>query len=69
MLLPEIAKNILSTLIKEEKGGKPLTLNQALERWGNGSAWEDLVDCGYVSRTTGAVTVSDQGRKWLKEHK
>lgn len=61
---PNIAKEILKTLIDAETGGKPLTLKEALEKWGNGSTWEDLVDSGYIQRFPEAVTVTLRGLDW-----
>ncbi|MFC1609026.1 hypothetical protein ACFL2R_02055 [Patescibacteria group bacterium] len=63
----DIGKGILITLIAAEKGGNPIKLDDALNRWGSGSTWEGLVDNGYVQRYPEAVTATDRGKEWLKE--
>lgn len=65
-LHPDIAKKILAELIEAEENGRPLTLDQALEKWGKGSTWEDLVDERFVLRYPDKVTVTDQGRQWFQ---
>ena len=67
MIFPEIAKEILQELKNAESQGNPITLKEALENWGNGSTWKDIVDRGYISRLPKAVTVTSSGLKWLEE--
>ena len=68
MLHPDLAKKILNTLLEAEEKENPLTLEEALARWGQGSTWESLVDGGHVERLPEAVTVTGTGKQWLDEH-
>ena len=60
-----VKKNILILLITAEKSGKPIALQKALAIWGDGSAWESLVDSGYIYRHRDAVTVTETGKSWI----
>ena len=55
---------ILSTL---NAVAKPLTLKQALSKWGNDPLWHKLVSDGYIQYYPHAVTVTSIAKKWLKE--
>ena len=68
MLFPNIAADILETLMEAEEKKKPITLAEALRRWGQASTWEDLVDGGYIYRRQEAVTVTEYGKKWRMAH-
>ncbi len=68
MFTPSSAKrNILVALITAEESGTPVKLDSALKKWGNGSAWESVADCGYVNRYPEAVTVTASGKEWLEK--
>jgi hypothetical protein len=57
---------ILSSL---KKVSKPLTLKEALFRWGNDPVWHKLVADGCIQCYSHAVTVSNSADKWLNERK
>lgn len=64
---PEVKKNILVKLIAAEKSGEPITLDQALSLWGNGSTWENLAATCCINRNPKAVTVTGIGKEWLNK--
>ena len=68
MLFPQIAKDMLKVLIEAQDTGKPIPLANAIQRWSNGSTWEDLVDGGYIERWSDGVLVTKSGRIWFAEH-
>lgn len=66
-LFPKSAIDCLVTLIAAQEAGSPMSLKEAIDLWGRGSTWEDLVDSGFISRMPEAVTVTERGQAWLKE--
>ncbi|MBL7045346.1 MAG: hypothetical protein ISR98_01990 [Parcubacteria group bacterium] len=65
---PKIAESILKALKNAEEDSNPITLADALNRWGSGSTWEDLVDGFYIERYPKAVTLTKKGLEWLEEN-
>jgi hypothetical protein len=63
---PDFARKILERLHKAEQRGSPMSLPEARRIW-NGSTWDDLMDCGYISRLPSAVTVTERGLQWLQK--
>ena len=67
-IFPQHAKDILGELIEAENQHVKMSLAEAMEKWGKGSTWEDLVDSGYISRMPDSVTATPDGKKWHAEN-
>ena len=66
-LFPNIAKDILGKLIKEECEGSPVTFKEAIGLWAESTTWVELINDGSINCTPGTVTATKKGRKWYNK--
>lgn len=67
-IYPDVARNILKTLLDAQKAGKTLMSDDPiLARWRGGASWNRLQQDGHLRfRRDGAVYATESGQQWYE---